>query len=96
MTAALDALVEAAELGLSARETADRLGVSERTVWRWRSQTRLPWSYCPPEAPHGTRTRYRHGCDCTPCRAANAAVTAAHRATYARAARHRGGQLTLI
>lgn len=85
----LEALVEARALGLSARETADRFGVSERTVRRWRASL-LPGSSWTPTTPeHGTRARYRRGCACGPCRAANALETANHRRVYRRALRAR-------
>lgn len=81
------ALLEAVAAGLSTQETADRLGVSTRTVRRWRSRLSARWTPTPPA--HGTRARYRGtptrpGCSCRACRAANAAETAQHRAVYAR------------
>lgn len=77
----------AAAAGLSTLELADRFGVAPRTVRRWRSQTGARYTPTPPR--HGSRARYRGtptrpGCSCRPCRAANAAETAAHRAVYAR------------
>ena len=84
MTATRSLLVECQALGLSAQETAERLGVSARTVRRWRSQYVTPSAWTPTPPAHGTRSRYQAGCSCAPCRAANAAYTAAHRAVYAR------------
>lgn len=42
---------------LSTRETADRLGVTTRTVQRWISAGLLPGSY--PTNPHAKRPNYR-------------------------------------
>lgn len=79
--------------GLSDPEIADRLGVSARTVLRWRQRDGLPSLYARPVAPHGTEARYRARCRCSPCRAANAAAHARLRAAYdARLPAARNGQ----
>lgn len=83
-------LTVAAESGWTAAELAERLGVSVRTVERWRTRYGVASTYTPPLPDHGTRARYRAtenrpGCSCPPCRAANAAETAAHRAAVRRA-----------
>lgn len=56
--------------GLSDPAIADKLGVSERTVLRWRGRLGLESQWSPATAPHGTTARYRR-CKCDECRAAN-------------------------
>ena len=76
MSPALPALVDE---GLSDTEIADVLGVSARTVLRWRSRAGLASRWTPTPPSHGTERRYRRGCPCAPCRAANAAAVARYR-----------------
>lgn len=59
--------------GLSDREIANKFGVHARTVLRWRQRATLPSRWTPTAPAHGTPSRYRRGCRCTPCTAANAA-----------------------
>jgi hypothetical protein len=72
-------LVELVELGLSDPAIAGRLGVSARTVLRWRKALELPSRWQPTPAPHGTTSRYR-SCELGPCADCRAANVAAHSA----------------
>lgn len=74
----LPALVAA---GLSDVEIADKLGVSSRTVLRWRQRAGLRSMWSPVLAPHGTQSRYRH-CRCPECRAANVRAVSDLRRRY--------------
>lgn len=57
---------------LSDVEISNALGVSSRSVQRWRSQYDLPSKWEPKRAPHGTAARYQNGrCRCEPCTKAN-------------------------
>lgn len=70
-------LVELVELGLSDPEVARRLGVSARTVLRWRKSLELPSQWQPERPPHGTTSRYRT-CELGPCAECRAANVRAH------------------
>ena len=83
MTPVLPAYVRA---GLSDAEIADELGVSPRTVRRWRAAAGLSSSWTPTPPQHGTPARYRRGCRCTPCRGAQAARQGTYRRRLAYAA----------
>lgn len=61
------------DMGMSDTEIADRVGVSPRTVLRWRGKLSLPSRWTPPVPEHGTPGRYARGCICLECRAGNAA-----------------------
>lgn len=65
-------LQELVSQGLSDQEVADKVGVSSRTVLRWRTRYRIASQWTPPLSPHGTTARYKSGCKCPDCRAANA------------------------
>lgn len=62
--------------GLSDPAIAPQLGVSARTVLRWRHALGIGSEWVPPLPPHGTATRYQrpHRCRCVACRAANTAA----------------------
>lgn len=70
-------------MGQSDPEIADYCGVTPRTVRRWRKLLGLASRWTPEPAEHGSRSRYNTGCDCTPCRAANAAYSAHTRRVHA-------------
>lgn len=53
--------------GLSDQEVADKLGVSSRTILRWRKRYRIRSQWTPPVPEHGTAGRYGRGCSCTEC-----------------------------
>ena len=57
--------------GLSNREIAAALSVSEDTVLRYRRRLGLPSTWARPEPEHGTDARYQRGCHCVLCRQAN-------------------------
>lgn len=79
MTPDRSELAPLVDAGMSDQEIADRLGVSARTVLRWRKRLDLASRWTPATSPHGTLHRYRRlGCTCTACRAANAAARAKH------------------
>ena len=80
MSPALPLLVDA---GLSDPQIADLVGVSSRTVLRWRKQAGLPSRWTPTPPAHGTEARYRRGCRCRPCTAANTASAARYRRSRA-------------
>lgn len=69
----LPALTRLAGQGWSDARLADRFNVSERTIIRWRQRHGLASQWAPERAPHGSVGRWKTGCRCTPCRAANAA-----------------------
>jgi hypothetical protein len=68
--------------GLSDPAIGDALGVSSRTVLRWRRREGLASQWRPPVPPHGSIVRYRppHRCRCVPCRHANVEAMTAYRA----------------
>jgi len=66
-------LATLAAAGLSDPQLADHYGVTARTVLRWRTRAGLPSSWTPTPPSHGTPARYRRGCRCKPCTAANTA-----------------------
>jgi hypothetical protein len=75
-------LVELVDAGHSDAECAAVLGVTPRTVLRWRTQLQLPSRWQPQLPEHGTVARYGHRtdpCRCADCRAANAAAVRAYR-----------------
>jgi len=77
--------------GYSDTEIADRLGVSPRTVLRWRKRAGLPSMWAPQLVPCGTTTAgYRRGCRCQPCRDVHAAAQARTEAVYAALTRRAG------
>lgn len=76
-------------MGQSDPEIADYAGVDPRTVRRWRARLGLPSRWAPEPPEHGTRSRYNTGCDCPPCRTANAAYSAHTRRVHAYAAHRR-------
>ena len=80
MTTALAELVEA---GLSDAEIAEALEVSARTVLRWRKRDGLPSRWTPTPPAHGTTSRYRRGCRCKPCSAANTTAARQYRRSRA-------------
>lgn len=89
MTAVLER-VEAFTLeGYSDTEIAEALGVTPRTVRRYRAAAGIPSRWTPTPAQHGTRARYQRGCRCDRCKAANTAYTRADRGARARALRAR-------
>lgn len=62
--------------GLNDRPIAVQLGISDRTVLRIRHRLGLPpLKLQHPLPEHGTASRYRLGCHCQPCRAANTAYS---------------------
>lgn len=72
-----DSLLEAVEQGLSDSQIAARLGVSSRTVLRWRQRLGLASTWVAHVPGHGTKSRYRgtarvRPCRCAKCRRANA------------------------
>lgn len=75
---ALEAMVNA---GMSDPAIAASLGVSARTVLRWRIRDGLASQWQPPVPEHGTMVRYRppYGCRCDACRRANAASQTTYR-----------------
>lgn len=79
----MTALAELVDAGLSDTEIAEVLNVSPRTVLRWRKRQGLPSRWTPTPPAHGTEARYRRGCRCEPCTAAN--TTAARRYRRGRA-----------
>jgi hypothetical protein len=64
---ALAAMVDA---GMSDAAIADSMGVSDRTILRWRQRDGLA-SQWGREAAYGGLTRYRKGCRCDRCAQAN-------------------------
>lgn len=75
----VEELAEYVEAGLSDVEIAETLDVSPRTVLRWRKAAGLPSRWTPTPPAHGTEARYRRGCRCKPCTAANTAACARYR-----------------
>lgn len=59
-------------MGMSDPEIADQVGVSSRTVLRWRGKLSLPSRWTPPVPEHGTPGRYKRGCTCDECRRGHA------------------------
>lgn len=80
------------DMGMSDPEIADRVGVSSRTVLRWRRKLNLPSRWQPVRAPHGTDSAYHAGCRCLDCRAAHAAYQSSWLAAYRRADLYRRTQ----
>ena len=56
------------DMGQSDSEIADAVGVSSRTVLRWRRKLSLASRWTPPVPEHGTPGRYARGCTCDVCR----------------------------
>lgn len=83
--------LELARAGYSDAEVADAVGVSSRTVRRWRTHAGQASSYTSTPPAHGTRSRYVRGCRCEACTAANAQYRAQTRAAVRRARRSPGG-----
>lgn len=77
-----DALVNLVEAGWSDARIGDRLGVSSRTVLRWRGRLGLASRWTPEIPPHGNLSRYRRGCRCSVCSGANVSAAAEWRQTY--------------
>ena len=75
-------VAELVDAGWSDRRIADRLGVSSRTVLRWRGRLGLASRWTPEIPPHGNVSRYRRDCRCSACVAANVSATAEWRRTY--------------
>lgn len=75
------ALWRLASQGMSDPQIAARLGVSARTVLRWRIASGIPSQWTPPTPVCGTLAAYRHGCRCDLCNRANAAHLRAYVAT---------------
>jgi hypothetical protein len=86
-----EALADLVEAGLSDVEISELLGVSSRTVLRWRKRDRLPSRWTPTPPSHGTDARYRRGCRCKPCKAAHATGQRTYRRSLAYA-RWRAGK----
>lgn len=76
---------ELIDAGASDAEVADALGVSSRTVRRWRAGAGVASRWTPTPPAHGTRSRYNRGCRCDRCTAENARYAAQNRAAYRRA-----------
>lgn len=82
VTVDVEPVVQLRELvaaGMSDPAIARRLGVSSRTVLRWRQREGLSSQWQPELPAHGTVARYhatktRPGCHCDDCRAANTAA----------------------
>lgn len=68
------------DMGQSDPEIADAVGVSSRTVLRWRRKLSLASRWTPPVPEHGTPGRYKRGCTCETCRRGHAARHAAYMA----------------
>lgn len=66
-----------AEAGLSSREIGETIGVHPRTVQQWMTRYGIKSQWRPPASPHGTASRYSHGCRCDPCSAAHSIEHAA-------------------
>lgn len=64
-------LKELVDEKLSDSQIATALGVSSRTVLRWRNAEDLPSQWEPTLSPHGTPSSYLRGCRCEPCTKAN-------------------------
>ena len=78
---------ELAATGYSDPEIGAQLGVSARTVLRWRQDAGIEsmWVATRKETQHGTESGYRtHGCRCLPCRTANSRATAERQDAYQR------------
>lgn len=84
-------LAELASEGLSDRELAEIFACDPRTILRRRQDHGIASQWTPPS--HGL-SRYRAGCRCEPCKAANAAYARAytHRLQQASAAAHSFGE----
>lgn len=79
-----EALLEAVEQGLSDSQIAARLGVSDRTVLRWRQRLGIASTWTAHVPDHGTMGRYKgtasvKPCRCTRCRRANSQEAAKYR-----------------
>lgn len=71
--AALAVVREAVQQGRTDRDIARQLGVSDRTILRWRQAAGIPtaWTGTPLTADHGTPGRHARGCRCDVCRLAH-------------------------
>ena len=80
----MNRLADLVSAGYSDAEIADAIGVSARSVRRWRRRAglRSQWTPTPPQ--HGTRARYVKGCRCAPCTDANTSYHRQSRALYGR------------
>lgn len=75
--------------GLSDAQIARRAGVTARTVLRWRGALGIASEWRPArEERHGTLPRYRRGCKCADCTAANNHAQHQLRRRYGTASRH--------
>lgn len=68
----LEQLRSLVEQGLSDAAIASRMGVTSRTVLRWRTAHGIASQWQPERAPHGTIACYQRGCRRPECKAANA------------------------
>lgn len=57
--------------GLTNDEVGKLVGVTGRTVKRWRAEAGIPANPKISKAKHGTRTKYNYGCRCSECQAVN-------------------------
>lgn len=80
-----DRLARLVEQGLSDAQIARMVRVSPRTVLRWRGHYGIASSWTPRRTDVHGLARYRQGCRCRTCRAANAAAQKAHRDASQRA-----------
>lgn len=71
-----------ARAGKTDGEIASELGVSSRTVLRWRKAAGVPAGWTPPEATHGKKATYNRGCRCAPCTEAQRLHVRGRRAGY--------------
>lgn len=75
-------LVRLVQAGYSDAEIAEKVGVSDRTVLRWRKKYGLASQWVPATLPCGTLANYRRGCRCEDCRAANAESISVYQAAF--------------
>ena len=76
----LDRVAELAALGVCDPDIAAAIGITPRSVLRWRTNAGIPSTWTPPPPPHGRPGRYARGCHCRTCQRAHAARQALWRA----------------